>query len=541
MKRKRRNLIIIIFITILFIAAYLLSSSLFFFIYEEREINEYQSYVEMELNERNWGYYEWFTPDTLMADYSSVFKDFGYTSYPSLAAVFDENGEMVSQMGTYISCPESMDSNDPDPRYTKKIFLEEYFTPEIKAQIFEFCDYLEHVEHIRVSEINYIIREQKIIPISFMLFNTLDNKDEHFEVVLSDEEYSDFKTLKYPEDEYPYGLYLQLFDINDNSNDHETYEYLREILSNQKDLAIKTYEDDFWYKNTEKDNSLFLNRITLEDGDYVLVTASVFDPVFTVLHSVDFINVMTYQTILFTVFYVVSLLLLVIHFSRSKKLEDAKIAFTSAAAHELKTPLAVIENQCECIMENIAPEKNGGYVNSIYSESMRMNKLVATLLQYNRLASANKIKKEKCDLIEIVNAEIDKYKLLIISKNILLETNISVDSAKIKCNPELVALVIDNYISNAVKHTDKGKRITIKLTKFLNKYVLAVFNEGKNIDPKLKKKLWDIFYRDDEARNSEDNSTGMGLAICKQILEHHKYKYGFINKTDGVEFYFKTN
>ena len=534
MKRKRRNSIIIIFITILFIAAYLLSSSLFFFIYEEREINEYQSYVEMELNERNRGYYDWFTPDTLMADYSSVFNDFGYTPYPSLAAVFDENGEMVSQMGTYISCPESMDANDPDPRYTNKIFLEEYFTPEIKAQIFEFCDYLEHVEHIRVSEINYIIRDQKIIPISFMLFNTLDNMDEHFEVVLSDEEYSDVKTLKYPEDEYPYGLYLQLFDINDNSNDHETYEYLREILSNQKDLAIKTYEDDFWYKNTEKDNSLFLNRITLEDGDYVLVTASVFDPVFTVLHTVDFINVMTYQTVLFAVFYVASIILLLIHFKRSKKLEESKIAFTSAAAHELKTPLAVIENQCECIMENIAPEKNEEYVKSIYSESLRMNKLVATLLQYNRLASAESIKKEKCDLAEIVKAEIEKYRPLIESKNILLETNV-MNSIEVNCNKELIALVVDNYLSNAVKHTDKRISIT------LNGNTFAVFNEGKNIDPKLKKNLWDIFYRDDEARNSEDHSTGMGLAICKQILEHHRYAYGFVNKSDGVEFYFKTN
>ena len=531
MKRKSKNSIILL-ITILFLITYLLSSSLFYFIFEKREISNYQFYVDFELNERNLGHYEWFTPDTLMADYD-VFKDDGYTPYPSMAAVFDEKGEIVSQMGTYISCPENMDADKPEPKYSVKIFLDEYLTPEIKAQIFEYCEYLPHVEHIRVSEINYIIRDDKIIPISFILFNTISNRNEHLDVVLSDEEYSDMKTLKYAEDEYPEGLYFSLFDINDNSYNHETYEYLREYLKNQKNLAKKTYEDGVCYKNTEKDNSLYLNKITLQDGDYVLAVASVFDPFFQVLHTVDFIHVITYQTVLFAVFYILSIILLSVYFRKSKKLEESKIAFISAAAHELKTPLAVIENQCECVIENIAPNKNEEYVQSIYDESLRMNKLVATLLQYNRLVSADNIEKEKCDLAEIVNAEIEKYKPLIESKNIQLETNLT-DRITINCNKDLISLVVDNYLSNAIKHTAVGGNMKVSLSADS----FAVFNEGMNIKFESERNLWDLFYREDSARNSEDHSTGMGLAICKQILEHHKFKYGFLNKPNGVEFYF---
>jgi signal transduction histidine kinase len=63
-----------------------------------------------------------------------------------------------------------------------------------------------------------------------------------------------------------------------------------------------------------------------------------------------------------------------------------------------------------------------------------------------------------------------------------------------------------------------------------------VFNEGMQIIDG--DKLWDVFYRDDKVRNSKDNSTGMGLAICKQILTLHKYKFGIENKPNGVAFYF---
>ncbi len=52
--------------------------------------------------------------------------------------------------------------------------------------------------------------------------------------------------------------------------------------------------------------------------------------------------------------------------------------------------------------------------------------------------------------------------------------------------------------------------------------------------------LFNVLYKTDKARNRDDNSTGMGLAICKEILEQHKFKYGYTNKRDGVEFYFTT-
>jgi signal transduction histidine kinase len=165
-----------------------------------------------------------------------------------------------------------------------------------------------------------------------------------------------------------------------------------------------------------------------------------------------------------------------------------------------------------------------------------MNKLVATLLQYNRLANATKIEKTPCQIENIIQSEIEKYSSLLQCNNIELLVNVK-PYKKVNMNENLISLVVDNFLSNAIKHTN-GK-ITIAGTEEKGGYKVSVANEGENIKKEYEKNLWDVFYRTDEARTKNDNnSTGMGLAICKQILQLHKFKFGFNNLQNGVEFYF---
>lgn len=331
-----------------------------------------------------------------------------------------------------------------------------------------------------------------------------------------------------------------LLELNDERDYvYELYEKAYISIGSREDYEyaiVEVIAPETRWRNLKNSTTTRTDIMTFNNGrKYAYASYGSYNREMSTLVSYEFRGRMLIQSLYYLVLCLIANVSLIVYFKKAKKLEESKIAFTSAAAHELKTPLAVIENQCECIMENVAPEKNEEYVKSIYSESLRMNKLVATLLQYNRLVSADSITKEKCNLAEIVNTEIEKYKPLIEDKNIQLKTNV-MNSVLINCNRDLIALVIDNYLSNAIKHTNDGKNIEVTLSAD----TFTVFNEGKNIKPELAKNLWDIFYRDDEARNSEDNSTGMGLAICKQILEHHKYEYGFMNKSNGVEFYFKT-
>ena len=69
-------------------------------------------------------------------------------------------------------------------------------------------------------------------------------------------------------------------------------------------------------------------------------------------------------------------------------------------------------------------------------------------------------------------------------------------------------------------------------------YKKKIYNKGENISKEEGKELWELLYKGDMSRSRDENSSGMGLAICRQILELHNFKYGFENKEDGVEFYF---
>lgn len=525
----KKNKKVLAIISTLFLLMYILSSSLLFTLTESQEVSNYSSFTyDLWNHHYNYDLFSTFTADEFAANYTVEYVGPIYSSFPFVMALYDENGNIVAQSGSFIGIKEN-DSEKENLRddVADIIFIDKYLTDDIKKQIIKFR---EDTYFVDIIELNYTETDDEIIPISFTLIDKADPENT-IKIVLSDEEYTN--TIK--KDVFKDGMYIRFVDINNRSRHHKTYKQLRQRLIDDKDYVMDHFKAGSGGGYGGPDGMYNLTNVTLADGEYMLYVVSEFDSVRETLLSRSFTNIMTYQTVFFVVFYIISVALLTVYYKRNKKLEDAKIAFTSAAAHELKTPLAVIENQCECIMENIAPEKNEEYVKSIYSESLRMNKLVATLLQYNRLASAESIKKEKCDLTEIVKAEIEKYRPLADAKNILLETYISKNKVEINCNKELIALVIDNYLSNAVKHTDKNRRIVVTLSQD----TFSVFNKGKNINPESEKNLWDIFYRDDDARNSEDNSTGMGLAICKQILEQHKYKYGFINKPDGVEFYFK--
>ncbi len=273
-----------------------------------------------------------------------------------------------------------------------------------------------------------------------------------------------------------------------------------------------------------------------DDSAYYVVTYTAANIFKNVTDDFRFTRWMTGLSCTFAVVLVISL---AVSYSIVKKeqMKMSKYAFSNAAAHELKTPLAIIQNRCELVMENVNEDKNDDYVKSIYEESIRMNKLVKNLLQYNSLTMNSNIDKKACDLDRIVKKEIEKYRPLAASKDVGIE-NLAVEKCSVKCNDELIGLVIDNFLSNAVKFASAKSVIKVSLTKKGKKLKLGVYNKGENISKEKGKELWELLYRGDMSRNRDENSSGMGLAISRQILELHGFKYGFENKDDGVEFYF---
>jgi signal transduction histidine kinase len=385
-----------------------------------------------------------------------------------------------------------------------------------------------------IYQMNYNIEDGKTLPTTLTLVNPNDGKKIKLKLREStSKEYTAYSNYadNVDDDDLTRYIYFDYHTAYMSKTDKKIWDELQDYVCDLDELN-KTFVEGTGGGYSGPDSLEYDYSFRIDGDVYFLEFKMEHNGFYDAINSIQFKSVMIMQTALFVVVLIAILIISSKLYDKNKKLNESKIAFVSASAHELKTPLAVIQNQCECIIENVAPEKNEQYVKSIYDESLRMNDLVATLLQYNRLATADKITKSDCSLSDIAINEINKYMPLLNEKGITISHQIASD-IRINANADLLALVIDNFLSNAVKHTDSGNNIDVSL---FNDGKLVVFNQGKQIEDD--NNLWDVFYREDKARNSKDKSTGMGLAICKQILTLHKYKFGFENKPNGVAFYF---
>lgn len=464
-----------------------------------------------------------------------------FTNYPHIFAVYDENANLLVSSDFCIRVT-------PDNQNSKFICLSPYMTDKLIEEIREYS--YNSKSNTELLKVDYCEIGEKLVPVNIYLKKVAEfNEYKKFNI-------SDYKaTNSYYYDEW-YTLpaeertgtkallemnYYNLFDnkintdlnnkLSDKLTSPETIKLVKKALESECTLGEFGGSDRSYCAD---------GSIIYQDKQYAFYYECTHNIYNDVLTSYMFNNLVKVENIIFIAMAIVLFVICNIYYSKSQRLSRAKNAFISAAAHELKTPIAAIENNSECLIENINPDKNQKYLSTIHNESIRMNKLVATLLQYNRLISSTQISKTDCSLTEMLIKEAEQYADIIEEKGIIHENKVTGNDIRIKANEDLIALVIDNFLSNAVKHTDAGNKIAVGITGYKNGYKLFVFNEGKQIDCKYKKNLWEVFYRSDKVRNSKDNSTGMGLAISKQILDLHKFNYGFINKENGVEFYFIT-
>lgn len=470
--------------------------------------------------------------DELVSDYWSPS---GRASYPSYSAIFDEQGNIVSEIGSYIHMFLKTDSNSESIYKEVYVPIEQYLTEDIKTNL---ANYYKSYNKIVVESFDYILDDDINYPVIPQKMVLTDGKNEHkFTIQFSDKE----ATEHYKMEENSNPVLVYWYNVNEEKYRKKSYAELYknahsdEMLSKVKEQIQNERSGGQWGQKY----SVLMYTGTYDNGQsYCILKTTARRPFFDTIYSGDFKNYAYNCTVMFTILCIISFVIANKFYKKNKQLEISRNAFTNAAAHELKTPLAVISNQCECIMENVSPNKNMQYVNSIYDETKRMTSLVMTLLHYNRISSLDSIEKKSCNLSNLLETELEKYQPLIETKHIKLNKNLT--DVTVKCNSDLIALVIDNFLSNAVKHAKEDGIIEISVSNKHRTCRISIFNEGEQISKEDGKHIWEELYRADKARTSNSNSTGMGLSLCKKILELHHFKYGYQNQTNGVTFFFYT-
>lgn len=220
----------------------------------------------------------------------------------------------------------------------------------------------------------------------------------------------------------------------------------------------------------------------------------------------------------------------------AKAAEQNRRQMTSNIAHELKTPLAVIHSYAEGLKEHIAEEKREKYVDVILAEAERTDALVLEMLDLSRLEAGKvKLSRDEFSLIDLTRAVFEKLERTAQARNLQIEYQFP-PPFTITADEGRIAQVIENFASNAVKYTPEGGRIMVCIQNGRDTVSFSIANESAPLPEEALERIWDTFYRVDEARSG--GGTGLGLAIAKSIVELHGGRCSVRNTDWGVEFRF---
>ena len=209
-------------------------------------------------------------------------------------------------------------------------------------------------------------------------------------------------------------------------------------------------------------------------------------------------------------------------------------SFSRAAAHELKTPLAVLRTHDEALREDIAPEKRAQYLDTILDESDRMAALVEQLLALSRLEASAPLARAPLELSELVRSVWQPLELQAEQKEITVD--LALEEVWVQGDREQLHQAVGNLAANALRHCPAGQKIRVTLAREGNWACLRVYNDGAPIAPEDLAHLFEPFYRGDKSRSRESGGTGLGLAIVRAAALAHGGSCRAENTGSGVCF-----
>jgi len=198
--------------------------------------------------------------------------------------------------------------------------------------------------------------------------------------------------------------------------------------------------------------------------------------------------------------------------------ETLRTDFIANVSHELKTPLAVIGNYATMLQQTgISEEERVAHAKAIAQSSRRLAALITNILKLNKLENQQIFPKhEEYDLSGQLCEVILQFEEAWERKDLNLETDIE-DTVRICSDAELLSLVWNNLISNAVKFTPKGGTIGVTLKTEGDAIVVSVSDTGCGIKPETGKHIFEKFYQGDTSHATQGN--GLGLALVKRVVD----------------------
>ncbi len=192
------------------------------------------------------------------------------------------------------------------------------------------------------------------------------------------------------------------------------------------------------------------------------------------------------------------------------------------SAHELRTPVSVLQGNLEMMLEGVYP-LNRERINGLYSETLLLKRLVQELQELSHAESASTVYNfSVINMAALLNSVIENFKTSAAAKNIEIRIRLPEDPVEVYADREKLRQVITNILKNAVRYSPEAGVIQVNLSQKQNSTAMcSVEDSGGGIPVDEREKVFERFYRIQQDRNRSSGGSGLGLSIVREIALRH--------------------
>jgi signal transduction histidine kinase len=202
--------------------------------------------------------------------------------------------------------------------------------------------------------------------------------------------------------------------------------------------------------------------------------------------------------------------------------QELRRQMTADIAHELRTPLSIISGYTESLRDGLLPATPKTF-DIVYDEVQHLSRLVQDLRTLS-LAEAGELRLsyQLTAPQKLLESTAVTYALEAQARNVSLQVKVSPELPEIDVDPDRMAQVLGNLVSNALRYTSDGGLVVLEATAPSdNELHFIIADNGVGIAPEDLPRVFDRFYRGDTSRQMDDGESGLGLAIARAIIEMH--------------------
>ena len=201
--------------------------------------------------------------------------------------------------------------------------------------------------------------------------------------------------------------------------------------------------------------------------------------------------------------------------------QNARHQMSADIAHELRTPVSIIMGHCEAVKDGVLPPDLVSF-NIVHDEAIRLNRLIGELHTLT-LAEAGELRlnRRPIELVALLERVRQVYYPQAMSQGVALVVSAESKLPTFYADPDRMAQLLDNLVSNALRYTPEGGKIALIAQMVGKELQICVWDNGSGIAPDALPHIFERFYQADRSRQRMGGGSGLGLAIVQSLVKQH--------------------